>query len=451
MEFSDAFPGLIYSDEYLEVIPLADGETRTSILDLPVELLFEISQYVRYSDVYSLIRVNKALHIIGIQRLYTTIPLHLRYIKFSNPGAVQDDTPFGQLLNYLRGQPPRILRRLFARQEHLDAVRTLILCGVPDYSLDVYPKLLDTLLQGIFHSCTNIQTFCIKGRTQWYWYPLQAFASLNGITFPESLSTVRLDEMSTLTQTLLARVPSLTVLELQNWEKAESLDQIPPGLSATLIELRCMWDFHRATESFEDFSRRFVTLVPNLKRLVIGYKTDDNGKDVHMSPVWYFFLFIPHILTWSFHRISWMRICSLLRISISSNTLPCSISDIKMTWRIMQTPPLLKSRHFGSLLTDSLRFNNSSFITICTTDSMARSVKQSHGRKRNWWMKKRRLGHLNLLLRVIGSTGSPCMSLPTKLREWCGSFGGKNVTSLQSTVWEVGRQDITPLALISSL
>jgi len=289
MELADAFPDFAYSEDYPNTAPPSDGVPRTSIHSLPVELLLDISQYVKFADVYSLICVDRIFHAISIQRFYSLIPLSIGRIILPGPDKVSEDSILEEIIPHLKCRHSRILRGLFARQEHLEALRTFIICRVPSRPLEKHRKLLNTLIHGIIQRCKKIQSISITtqrthARDQ---YP---YLSFEGIAIPESLSTLQIDAISPLASAILPRLHSLSVLRIRDTCRTSDLEHISLSLGAHIIDLRCAWHFEDEAQTWncETFSKRLVTRLPNLRRLAIRYQVTDTALGIwraNMLPV----------------------------------------------------------------------------------------------------------------------------------------------------------------------
>jgi hypothetical protein len=277
MEFVDAFPDFAYSEDYPDAAPSSDGVPRTNIHSLPVELLLDICQYAKFADIYSLTCVDRIFHAISIQRFYSLIPLNTGHIVLPGPDKVSEDAILEEIIPHLKCRHSSILRGLFARQEHLEALRTFIICGVPSWPPEKHRKMLNTLVHGILQRCKKIKSISITAPSTYHAYTLHQYLSFEGVATPESLSTLRLDAMSPLVSTFLPRLHSLSVLSIRDICRTSDLEYISPGLGAHIIDLKCSWHFDDEAQTWtcETFSKHLVTRLPNLRRLAIEYQVTD--------------------------------------------------------------------------------------------------------------------------------------------------------------------------------
>lgn len=289
--FFDALPNIELYEEPFNTVKISGPIVgRAFVLDLPVELLLDILQYCKFSDVHSLMRANKRLHAVSIRRFYSLIPLNLRHFRYATLPKVSENMGLEEIIASLKDEESKILRGLFARKEHILALRTFIICGIPQWSRDDYrTRFANVIIRAVVQQATALQKLYFK-QSAWNAHPAENYLSFEGVTFPESLSSLYIPLLSEKTSLLLACMSSLTVLHISEQCDVRFLRQIPLEIGKQILELRCEWymDIGEGGLTCASFSQQLGTLLPNLQRLAIGYSITDADRNIwraSMSPV----------------------------------------------------------------------------------------------------------------------------------------------------------------------
>ncbi|CAG7852497.1 SubName: Full=Uncharacterized protein {ECO:0000313/EMBL:CCA73056.1} [Serendipita indica DSM 11827] len=289
-------------DDY--VVPDARPDASTVLLSLPTELLQEIAEYCKFSDVHSLATVCKQLHPVAIYRLYTTVALHaakflsttLHWTLVDSDVTTED---FLDLCTVSESAHGRILCGLLARQEHLDALRTLIICDTPTSYLSSYGRHVNMIIKDIISRARGLRhiTFPPLGYNRPYsLHHADSGASnydspldLKEYQWPSSLKSLRLDvlpENNTDLRTLLGEISSLMIRHVVHIPGDETLNI---GLGSNLRHLDCRWHFYDGDAIDRRWTlmsiHNFITALSGLESLATGiqYTPQNWGKIVRMS------------------------------------------------------------------------------------------------------------------------------------------------------------------------
>lgn len=258
-------------------IPEARPDAQTTLASLPAELLLDITEYLKYGEVYTLMTVNRLLHGVALQHFYANVHAHPKKVKF--PEQLRKDASLEEITRQTRLKNLGIIGGLLARKEHTDTLKFLHLVAAPTDS-DNFLPLINTLIRAVISRSSRLRELRLPDfGNHLFTTPLLDFS---GLTFPANYFTLSMvlrhpvtqdDVFASFAQDLFERTQPST-LRLLDWSPPEAVGYLTKDTGSNIESFQGRFKL-RDTEDFslEAMTRLFVEKMPNLIDLTIGFET----------------------------------------------------------------------------------------------------------------------------------------------------------------------------------
>lgn len=275
----DNFEAFGFADDFYELGIEAKPDATTTLLSLPVELLLEITQYSRFSDVYALTTVNKLLHAVSIKRFYSLVAINATKFlsRLVASEGITSDSSISDMIPFFTCKHSNILRGLFARDQHLQSLRSLILCNSPGQSQTEF-KILCTIMKHIINNATALHFMRLRKVEYWPRTTTPLFkipVESTGITYASTLYSLNIFELSPETSAAIVRHLS-SLKELHTTTIAlEFLEMSNPGeVYNRIVKFSCKWVLDAEPERLHQnaaLHEGLPQIMPNLQHLSVEY------------------------------------------------------------------------------------------------------------------------------------------------------------------------------------
>jgi hypothetical protein len=273
----DNFEAFGFADDFYELGNEANPDATTTLLSLPVELLLEITQYSRFSDIYSLTTVNKILHAVSIKRFYSLVAINATKFlaRLAASAGITSDSSISDMIPFFTCKYSGILRGLFARDQHLQSLRSLILCNSPLQSKTEF-KILSTIMKYIVNNATALNFMRLPVAHYWPTKHLAAIpVELTGVTYASTLYSLSILELSPATSDAIVRhMSSLKELHTTTITLSFLAMSKPGEVYNRIVKFSCTWVLDAEPEQLDENSalhEGLPQIMPNLQHLSVEY------------------------------------------------------------------------------------------------------------------------------------------------------------------------------------
>jgi hypothetical protein len=275
----DNFEAFGFSDDFYELGNEAKPDATTTLLSLPVELLLEITQYSRFSDIYALTTVNKFLHAVSIKRFYSLVAINATKFlsRLAASAGITSDSSISDMIPFFTCKYSGILRGLFARDQHLQSLRSLILCNSPGQSQTEF-KILCTIMKHIVNNATALNFMRLPMAEYWPRTTKRLVAipvDLTGVTYASTLYSLNIFELSPETSDAIVRhMSSLKELHTTTITSAFLAMSEPGEVYDRIVKFSCTWVLDAEPEHLDQnaaLHEGLPQIMPNLQHLSVEY------------------------------------------------------------------------------------------------------------------------------------------------------------------------------------
>jgi hypothetical protein len=269
--FFDELPGF----DMGPLIPEARPEAQTTLASLPAELLLDITEYLKYGEVYTLMTVNRLLHAVALQRFYANVHVNTRKIKFAP--QLEAGASLEEIMQQTDLKNLGIIGGLLARDWHTNTLKFFHLITAPAEEQPLL-TLMNTLIRAVISRSSRLRELKLPDFDGYRWSPPPF--DFSGLVFPSNYfilnihASVRNDNHTTFLQDLFERARPST-LRLRDWSPPEAIECLTETVGSNIESFRASFVLSD-TDDFplERLTKIVVEKMPNLIDLTIGFETN---------------------------------------------------------------------------------------------------------------------------------------------------------------------------------